>query len=330
MQNDHLQRRAFITVLGAAAAWPVTARAQQPMPLIGFVSAASPDAFASRLRAFRQGLRETGLVEGRNVAVEYRWAGDRYDQFPGILAELLQRQVSVIVTTSHPAARAAKAATRSIPIVFYVGSDPVKLGLVDSLHRPGGNVTGISNISGGELGPKRLELMREIVPQTGAIGLLLNAANPTSGGQAQDMQAAARRFGLQVRVLHVSTAPEIDSAFATFREQGAGAVVIGGDIFFVSLSERLAELALHHAMPAIFQFREFVAAGGLMSYGGSFTESYRQVGTYAGRIINGENPADLPAQITTKVELIVNLRTARAMGIEIPQTLLARADEVIE
>jgi putative ABC transport system substrate-binding protein len=330
--GQFINRRDFITLLGGVAGWPLAARAQEPaMPVIGFLSSSSPEPYAHLVRAFREGLSESGHVEGRNVAIEYRWAHGQNDRLPALAADLVRREVSVIVAPgSTPAALAAKAATATIPIVFQVGTDPVAAGLVASLARPDGNVTGVANLNI-ELGPKRLELLREIVPTANIIALLVN---PTSSFIAdtisRDMQSAARTLGLQLRILYASTEREFDTAFATLVQLQAGALVIAPDTFFISRSEQLAALTLRHAVPAITQFREFAAAGGLMTYGGSFTESARQVGVYAGRILRGEKPADLPVRQITKVELIINLKTAKALGLTVPLSLLGRADEVIE
>jgi ABC-type uncharacterized transport system substrate-binding protein len=327
-----MRRREFITLLGgAAAAWPLAARAQQPaMPLIGLLGATTAQGYAAQLAAFRQGLSEAGFVEGRNVAIEYRWAEDQYDRLPALAADLVRRQVAVIATIGGNAASlAAKTATATIPVVFHGSVDPVEAGLVASLNRPGGNVTGVVTLNI-DTGQKRLELIHELLPAATTIGLLLNPTNAVAEIQAKDLQAAARTLGLQLRIVHASTEHDFDQAFATLSQAQAGGLVIGTDGFLVSQSAQLAALAARHALPAIFQYRAFITAGGLMSYGGSVTDSYRLSGVYAGRILKGEKPADLPVQQATKVELIINLKTARTLGITFPITLLGRADEVIE
>jgi putative tryptophan/tyrosine transport system substrate-binding protein len=326
-----MRRREFITLLGGAAGWPLLARAQQPaMPVIGFLNSESPDLFAYLVRAFRQGLSESGYVEGSNVAIEYRWADGQYDRLPALVADLIRRQVTVIAANSPAPVMAAKAATLTIPIVFATGYDPVAAGLVASLARPGGNLTGVTTLTA-EVGPKRVELLHEVMPAATSIALLVNpAAGSFRETITTDLQAAARKRGLQFHLLHANTVRDFDTVFATLAQLRVGGLVIGSDPFFNSQSEQLAALAIRHAMPAIYQYREFAAAGGLMSYGGSLTDMYRQVGVHTGRILKGEQPADLPVQQTTKVELIINLRTAKALGLTMPLTLLGRADEVIE
>jgi putative ABC transport system substrate-binding protein len=330
-----MRRREFITLLGGAAAsisWPLTARAQQPaMPVIGYLGSESPDLYADILRAFRQGLNETGFVEGRNVAIEFRWAEGQNDRLPALAADLVRRQVTVIAAPgSTPAALAAKAATTTIPIVFQLGTDPVATGLVASLSRPGGNLTGVTSLNV-EVGPKRVELLHELVPTATSIALLVNPTNPALAlALSREVQAAGRTLGLTLHVLHASTERDFDMVFAALAQLRAGGLVIGTDIFFTSRMEQLAALALRHAVPAIYQYREYAAAGGLMSYGGNHADMARRAGVYTGRILKGEKPADLPVQQVTKVEMIINLKTAKALGITVPLALLGRADEVIE
>ena len=328
-----IKRRDFVSLLScAAAAWPLAARTQQTaMPVIGVLSAEWPDLFTDRLRAFHDGLRETGYVEGRNVAIEYRWAEGRNDQLPALAAELVHRQVSVIVTAgSTPATLAAREATTTIPILFYIGANPVEVGLVTSLSRPGGNLTGVVTLNV-EGVAKRLELLHELVPTATIIAALVNPTAPVlAETMTRDLQAAARTLALELHVLHASSEREIDTAFATLVQLRAGALVIGTDALFNSRSEQLAGLALRHAVPAIYQFREFVLAGGLMSYSTTVVDTYRPLGVYTGRILKGEKPADLPVQQATRLELIINLKTAKALGISVPLPLIGRADEVIE
>jgi putative ABC transport system substrate-binding protein len=301
------------------------------MPVIGFLSAESHDAFEDRLRLFRQGLRETGYVDGSNVVIEFRWADAQNNRLPSMAADLVRRGVAVIVTLgSAPAALAAKAATTTIPVVFFTGGNPLQLGLVSSLNRPGGNVTGVTSLNV-EVGPKRLELLHQVVTTTKRLTLLVNPTSPSlTESTTNDAQKAASTLGLALDVLHASTDRDVDAVFATLAQQRPGALVIGPDAFFISRGARLGALALRHEVPAIFQYRPFAAAGGLMSYGSSVTESYRLAGVYAGRILKGEKSAELPVQQITKVELIVNLKSAKALGVTVPLALLARADEVIE
>jgi putative tryptophan/tyrosine transport system substrate-binding protein len=331
MHFHQWKRREFITLLGGAAvAWPLAARAQQPeMPVIGFINGGTPQGYPSMVAAFGRGLKEVGYIEGQNIAIEYRWAEGQYDRLPAMATELVRRPVAVIVANT-PAWAAAKAATTTIPIVFTTASDPVQAGLVASLSRPGGNLTGATAL-GVEVGAKRLELLHELVPKAAVVALLVNPANPAlAEPTTSDLQRAARTLGLQLHVLHASTERDIDTAFATLLQLRAGALVIGSDPFFNSQAERLAATALRHAVPAIYQYHEFAAAGGLMSYAGSITDTYRLAGGYVGRILKGEKPADLPVQRSTKVELIINLNTAKALGLDVPLTLQASANEVIE
>jgi putative ABC transport system substrate-binding protein len=311
--------------------WPLAAGAQQPaMPVIGYLSSASPDRDAGRLRAFRQGLSETGFIEGRNVAIEYRWADEQHDRLPALAADLVHQQVAVIAQAGHVlGVFAAKAATTTIPIVFVTGADPVGLGLVASLSRPGVNLTGVTTL-GIELEPKRLELLHGLIPAARTVGALVNRMHPIAEAQSSELQAAARALGLKLQILDASTERDFDAVFARLVELQADGLVIATDGLFISQSEHLARLAVRHAMPAIFQLRTFAAAGGLMSYGGDFAEMYRQSGAYVGRILKGEKPVDLPVQQVTRVELVLNLKTAKALGLDVPPTLLVRADEVIE
>jgi putative ABC transport system substrate-binding protein len=328
---SHIERRKFLAALGGTAAWPLTASAQQPaMPVIGFLNGASREGYAPFVASFRQGLKEAGYVEGQNVTIEYRWAEGQYDRLPSLAADLVQHQVAVIAATSTPAALAAKAATSTVPIVFATGGDPIKLGLVAGLRRPGGNVTGSTALTV-EVGPKRLELAGELFSGATTVALLVNPANPVAATISKDLQAIADTLGVRLHVLHASTEADFEAAFATAAQLRAAALVIsGGDPLFVSHAAQLGALALRHSVPAIYQFREFAAAGGLMSYGGDARDTYRLAGVYTGRILKGEKPADLPVVQSTKVELILNLKTARALGITVPLPLSARADEVIE
>jgi ABC-type uncharacterized transport system substrate-binding protein len=327
-----MRRRNFIKgIVASAATWPLVARAQQSaVPVIGFLNGGSAVQFAHLVAAFSEGLKETGYVDGQNLVIEFRWADGQYDRLPALVADLIRRQVTVLAATSTPAALTAKAAITTIPIVFATDGDPVQLGLTASLSRPGGNVTGVTQLNV-EVGPKRLELAHELVPAATAIALLLNPTNPLADSVSRDLHTAARILGLQLHVLHASTERDFDTVFTALVQLRAAALVIGSaDPLFGSRAAQLGALALRHGVPAIYQFREFAAAGGLVSYGGRFTDSYRQVGVYTGRILKGEKPADLPVVQSAKVELILNLKTARALGLAVPITLLGRADEVIE
>jgi ABC-type uncharacterized transport system substrate-binding protein len=326
-----VRRREFITLLGgAAAAWPLAARAQQPaMPVVGFLNYTSPDGFTERLRGFRQGLKDSSYVEGENLAIEYRWADNELDRLPALAAELVRRQVAVIAAPNVPSALAAKAATTTIPVVFLVGADPVNLGLVASIARPDGNVTGINFVSG-ELAAKRLELLRELVPGAVRLAVLVNSNNPLTGATLKDLEAAARVMGLQIQLLHASTGREIEAAFAGFARERPDALFVGTDTVFTGRRVQLANLASRHAVPMTSFAREVTEAGGLMSYGANIADAYRQVGVYAGRILKGAKPADLPVMQSTKFELVINAATARMLGLTVPDKLLATADEVIE
>jgi putative tryptophan/tyrosine transport system substrate-binding protein len=327
-----MRRRQFIRFVGGAvAAWPLASRAQQAaMPVIGFVNPASARNYTPQVTAFLKGLAETGYVETRNVAIEYRWGDGQNDRLPALVADLVHRQVAVIVATATPAALAAKAATTTIPIVFEGGMDPVGVGLVPSLDRPGGNITGVTQLNL-EVSPKRLELLHELVPNAKVIAFL---NNPDLGasvkGETADVQAAARKLGVELHVLSANTDRDFDAVFAKLVELRAGGLVIGSSVFFVARQEQLAALTVRYAMPAVFENRQFVAAGGLMSYGGSLPDAYRLAGIYAGRVLKGEKPGDLPVQRGTKIELYINLKSARALGLSVPPALQARADEMIE
>jgi len=324
-------RRDFITLVGGAAAWPMAAEAQQPaMPVIGFLDPRSPDTLADRLRAFRQGLKETGYVEGENVAIDHRWAEGQYDRLPAVVAEFVRRQVAVIVAAPTVSALAAKSTTATIPIVFTVGDDPVKLGLVSSLARPGGNLTGV-NFFGAEVIPKRLELLRELVPRIGRLAVLVNPSNATiSETTVREVEASARGMGVQVQVFNAGTSREIDAAFANLVRERSDAVFVSGDAFLTSRRVQLATLAARYMIPSSFSQREVTEVGGLMSYGTNIRDTYRQAGVYAGRILKGAKPADLPVVQASKFEFVINVSTARILGLNVPDKLLALADEVIE
>jgi putative tryptophan/tyrosine transport system substrate-binding protein len=326
-----MRRRQFIAGLGSAAAWPVVARAQQPaLPVIGFLSPQSAeDDYKTRTVPFLQGLKETGYVEGLNVAIEYRWAENQYDRLPALAADLVRRRVAMIVASDTPAALAAKAATTTIPIVFGTGADPVASGLVAGLNRPGGNVTGIANL-GAELAQKRLQLLHDLIPNAALFGVLADPAFPATQSIIADLQAAARTLGLQLVVVNARTDSDFETAFTTLSQQRVGAVLVSNGTFFTRRTEKLAALAARYALPAIFPNREFALAGGLMSYGSNIVYLNHQVGIYTGRILKGEKPADLPVMQPTKFELVLNLKTAKALGLSIPETLLATADEVIQ
>jgi putative ABC transport system substrate-binding protein len=325
-----MRRREFITLLGgAAAAWPLAVRGQQPaMPVIGFLNGGSSWEYAYAAAAFRKGLAESGYVEGRNVWIEYRWAEGRYERLPALAADLVRRPV-VLIAANTPAAPVAKAATTTIPIVFLTSTDPVAAGLVASLNRPGGNLTGVALLNV-DIGPKRLELLHELVSAARVVALLSNPSNPNFERQSRDMQAAARTLGLELHVLDARSERDFDTAFATLAQLRAGALIIGADAFLINQSEQLGALALRHGVPAISFYRDFVAAGGLMSYGGDLADTYRLLGVYSGRVLKGEKPADLPVQQETRFALIINVKTAKALGLTVPLPLIGRADEVIE
>jgi putative ABC transport system substrate-binding protein len=325
-----IARRAFVTLLGGAAAWPLMARAQQPaMPVIGYLHSASPEPYAPMMAAFRQGLAEAaGFVEGRNVAIEYRWAEGQFNRLPSLAAELVSRQVAVLVAGGGDvSASAAKGSTTAIPIVFTIGGDPVGYNLVSTLGRPSGNVTGVTFFTI-TLGPKRLELLRELAPKAAKIALLVNPNSLSS--DPKEVQDAARALAQQIRFFHATSGQEIDSAFRSLVQDGADALLIISNPFFTNRRDQIVTLANYHRVPAVYPLREYVASGGLLSYGASIRDAYRQAGAYVARILKGEKPADLPVQQPTKFELVINLKTAKALGLEIPPTLLARADEVIE
>jgi ABC-type uncharacterized transport system substrate-binding protein len=331
MHFDQLRRREFITLLGGAAAWPLAARAQQPaMPVIGFLDPRSPDAMADRLRAFRQGLNEVGYVEGENVTIIYRFAEDQYARLPELAAELVRRRVTVISASTSTGAAAAKAATTTIPIAFIAAQDPVGLGLVASLARPGGNLTG-TNFFSGELAAKRLDLLHELLPRAVRVAVLVNPADPTNTAPTlRDVEAAARAIGLQVQVLNASTSREINAAFEDVGRDRPDALFVGGNTFLIARRIQVVQLAAFHRLPAVYSGRDFVEVGGLMSYGANVMNAFRQLGIYAGRILKGAKPADLPVVQSSKFDLVINAETARMLGLKVPPTLLASADEVIE
>lgn len=325
-----MRRRDFLTLFGgAAAAWPLATHAQQPMPVIGFLSAVSPGPFAQRVAAFHRGLNEIGYVEGRNLAIENRWAEEQYDRLPALAADLVGRRVVVIVTYTDAAAFAAKAATTTIPIVFVNGGDPVRAGIVHSLNRPGENITGVS-FYGVDLAPKQLSLLQELVPNAAVIALLVDRNVPDAVAQVPAVQEAARILGLQLVVLYARTASDIDTAFATLVRERAGALVVGTGALLTNRRQQIIALAARHAVPTIYPYREFTADGGLFSYGNNVSDSFRQAGVYAGRILKGDKAADLPVVLGTKFEFVLNLKTAKAIGLTVSPLMLTRADEVIE
>jgi putative tryptophan/tyrosine transport system substrate-binding protein len=327
-----MKRREFITLLGGAAAWPLAARAQQKpsMPVIGFLRSTSANASADLVAALRRGLTEAGYTEGQNLAIEYRWAENQGERLPELMADLIRHQCAVIIAGGDAIAHAAKAATASIPIVFATGDDPVKVGLVASLNRPGGNLTGISFYNSADLHSKQLQFLRELVPKAVVIGLLVNPTQAAAESQQRDAQVAARALGRQILIVNASSERDFDMAFATLAQQRAGALLIAGNVLFTDHRDRLVALAARYALPTICPLREFVAAGCMMSYSGSLTDAYRQVGVYAGRILRGEKPANLPVTLPTKFELVINLKTVKALGLSMPDKLLVAADEVIE
>ncbi len=324
-----MRRRELITLIGAAGLWSLPLRAEQSTPVVGFLNGSSADGYAPMVAAFGQGLKEEGYVDGQNVTIEYRWAEGRYDRLPELVDDLIRRRVSVIAATSTPANLIAKKATSTIPIVFTTSSDPVQLGLVESLNRPGANATGVTQLNV-ELGPKRLELARELMPNATDVALLINPKDPQSDAVLKNMHAAARSLGLQLHVLRASSEAEMEAAFVSFASLKAGILTIGTDALFNGRAENLASLAVRYSVPTIYQYNQFTRNGGLMSYGGSIEDAYRAAGILTGRILKGDKPSDLPVQQSTKVRLIVNLKAAKALGINVPLSMLGRADEVIE
>jgi putative ABC transport system substrate-binding protein len=331
MQFDQLKRRDFIALVGGAAIWPLAARAQQPaMPVVGFLGSRSPEDSADLVAGFRAGLGESGFVEDRNVTIEFRWAEGHYDRLPALAADLVNRQVSVLAAPGGIAAGlAAKASTTKIPIIFLTGADPVQFGLVASLSRPGGNLTGVAILTN-TLAPKQLELLHEVVPAAAVVAFLVNPKNPIAESDTRDLQSAAVTTRQQILVLNASNESEIESAFATLVQRRAGALLVQSDPFFNSRPDQIVALAARHAVPAMYQWRDFPVAGGLMSYGTVLADAYRQVGIYAGKILKGTKPSDLPVQHSVKVQLVINLKTAKALGLTVPLSLLGRADELIE
>jgi putative ABC transport system substrate-binding protein len=329
MQFDRLNRRDFITLIGSGAAWPLAARAQQPaMPVVGFLRSTPAEPFAHIVVAFRQGLNETGFVEGQNMKIEQRWADNQLDQLPGLAADLVRRQASVIVCNG-PAVEAARGAAATMPIVFVIGGDPVALGLVTSLNRPGGNLTGLTFL-GNRLGAKRVEMLRELVPGTSVIAALIDPNFPEAVAELREVEEAGRTIGRKIVPVYAGNEREFDAAFTSIVQAGAGALVVIGSAFFTSKRRTLVALSARHAIPTIYDIRDYVPAGGLISYSTSFTDAYRQAGVYAGRILKGAKPSELPVLQPTKFELVFNLKTAKALGLTVPPTLLATADEVIE
>jgi putative ABC transport system substrate-binding protein len=326
----NIGRREFITLLGGAVAWPLAARAQQPtLPVVGFLAGATPDEYSALIAASLQGLREGGYAEGQNIVVQYGWAEGRYDRLPALAGDLIGRRVGVILAFDTASALVAKAATTTIPIVFANGADPVKIGLVTNLSRPGGNVTGVSHLVNA-LSAKRLDLLHELAPTATTIGFLIDPTNPNTESETADMQAAAGLLALRLVVASASTAGEVETAIADLVQKRIEALAIAAHAYFIGRTPKIVELALRHRLPAIYAFRESAEAGGLISYGGLQTEAYRQAGVYAGRILNGAKPSDLPVQLVTRFNMVVNLKAAKALGLAVPPTLLARADEVIE